>query len=389
MDLPMHTEHNEEQRRFWMEFLKPDAASDTVILRRSAHRAGISAGEKELVLLRTALFETLQFGQVEWLDMSEPFVDALLELTAAASLQVEALVEEDAAGHYWLVLRQTGEADLQKLCADFADFCGKMETQTECCWISGCDIVSFRAAADQIRLVCDDAGPGKGWLIDAQDYSLRGYRSGEFFAEMKNILADGCDAFLEAVNKALDEAAERNALDFRLLKMMRPDLERLLRESLDEKQLDIPSVMETAGCMDLLARAHFSRTDLMRYLRTLLKPVRQHFAAADVYPEPVRMIIAYLDENPSAPYSRSILGEAIGLNPNYLAALFKESTGMSISTWRGLRQLETAVELLTETKLSIAEIAAKAGFGDPAYFCNAFRKKYGMSPGEYRKQQKS
>ncbi len=52
-----------------------------------------------------------------------------------------------------------------------------------------------------------------------------------------------------------------------------------------------------------------------------------------------------------------------------------------------LRELR-ATELLRQSDESISEIADRVGFSDPAVFSRAFRKWTGMSPSEYRKQQK-
>lgn len=50
-------------------------------------------------------------------------------------------------------------------------------------------------------------------------------------------------------------------------------------------------------------------------------------------------------------------------------------------------RLSHATELLQTTNLSIAEIAFRSGFADSSYFGKCFRKRYGMSPREYLKQE--
>ena len=42
--------------------------------------------------------------------------------------------------------------------------------------------------------------------------------------------------------------------------------------------------------------------------------------------------------------------------------------------------------LLTNTELTIAEIAYKVGFNDHTYFTRSFTKTYSLSPIEYRKK---
>lgn len=49
-------------------------------------------------------------------------------------------------------------------------------------------------------------------------------------------------------------------------------------------------------------------------------------------------------------------------------------------------RLDRVCQLLAESDLSLAEVAGKAGFGHPEYMSRLFRKKMGITPGEFRKQ---
>ena len=52
---------------------------------------------------------------------------------------------------------------------------------------------------------------------------------------------------------------------------------------------------------------------------------------------------------------------------------------------QGLR-IDRSKALLTNTKLSVKEIALSVGFDDPLYFSRAFKKETGTSPLTYRQQ---
>ncbi|WP_342772925.1 helix-turn-helix transcriptional regulator [Paenibacillus lentus] len=47
-------------------------------------------------------------------------------------------------------------------------------------------------------------------------------------------------------------------------------------------------------------------------------------------------------------------------------------------------RMEAAQYLLRNTELKAFEIAERIGFADPNYFSFCFRKKFGISPKEYR-----
>ncbi|MNP42577.1 Urease operon transcriptional activator [compost metagenome] len=47
-------------------------------------------------------------------------------------------------------------------------------------------------------------------------------------------------------------------------------------------------------------------------------------------------------------------------------------------------RMDAAQDLLVTTDLKAFEIAERVGFADPNYFSFCFRKKFGISPKEYR-----
>ncbi|UKI31786.1 MAG: helix-turn-helix transcriptional regulator [Lentisphaeria bacterium] len=73
-------------------------------------------------------------------------------------------------------------------------------------------------------------------------------------------------------------------------------------------------------------------------------------------------------------------------HPNHLTKLFRRELGMSVRDYLHQRRLEYAEKLLTSESLSIGEIALAAGFTDPNYFIRFFRRRKGVSPGNFRKQ---
>ena len=74
------------------------------------------------------------------------------------------------------------------------------------------------------------------------------------------------------------------------------------------------------------------------------------------------------------------------MHPNYLNTLFARETGYSIGRLIRNYRLEYAKDLLQRTRLSIADIAGKAGFSRHNYFARIFKATTGMTPHEYRKQ---
>jgi AraC-like DNA-binding protein len=79
------------------------------------------------------------------------------------------------------------------------------------------------------------------------------------------------------------------------------------------------------------------------------------------------------------------------LSPRYLQRLFKDE-GITFSDFVLDRRLDRARHMLSDPDIagrSISAIAFACGFGDLSYFNRCFRRRYGMSPSEARKNESS
>jgi AraC family transcriptional regulator len=78
------------------------------------------------------------------------------------------------------------------------------------------------------------------------------------------------------------------------------------------------------------------------------------------------------------------LAAAVGVHPTHLARTFRREHGVTVGEYaRGLR-LDWALGRLALSDLTLAEIAAGAGFADQSHFTRAFRAYAGITPGRYR-----
>ena len=68
--------------------------------------------------------------------------------------------------------------------------------------------------------------------------------------------------------------------------------------------------------------------------------------------------------------------------------IFKEATGLSPNDYLLELRIQHASKLLTETDSAIYSVSEQVGISDWFYFSKAFKKKFGVSPLAYRKQNK-
>lgn len=67
---------------------------------------------------------------------------------------------------------------------------------------------------------------------------------------------------------------------------------------------------------------------------------------------------------------------------------FKVETGMKVGDYITKCKIEEARELLVYGERSLAEISAYPGYSSQSYFQNVFKKQYGITSMQYRKQNK-
>ena len=78
------------------------------------------------------------------------------------------------------------------------------------------------------------------------------------------------------------------------------------------------------------------------------------------------------------------IAAAAGFSQNYLSRKFRETAGIGVHEYLVFVRLRSAALELVSTDHSITNIATHCGFSDSNYFKDAFKKKYGVSPREYR-----
>ncbi|NIK78249.1 AraC family transcriptional regulator of arabinose operon [Paenibacillus castaneae] len=78
------------------------------------------------------------------------------------------------------------------------------------------------------------------------------------------------------------------------------------------------------------------------------------------------------------------LGDVISTTPNYAATLFKTVTNQTISEYVHNLRMKTAIYMLTESQLTISEIADYLGYSDVSYFYRIFKRSTGGSPSDFQ-----
>ncbi len=140
---------------------------------------------------------------------------------------------------------------------------------------------------------------------------------------------------------------------------------------------DAPSVL-ALDQFSLILGAH-----LIQKYGVLQKAARH--SGGGLAPWQKRRASELLHENMHGRIRLSDVARECGLSVSHFARSFKTSFGISTHQWLIQHRIEHAKELLTQTTMSLIEIAVQSGFNDQAAFTRTFHQIVGVSPGSWRR----
>lgn len=99
--------------------------------------------------------------------------------------------------------------------------------------------------------------------------------------------------------------------------------------------------------------------------------------------------ISFIEDN--YPYNISVqdIAEFVGIDRTYLYRIFLKRAGTSPGKYLLNYRLSRAEALMSHPKLSLNDISMATGFFDAAHFSKSFAAKYGVPPGQYRRNKYS
>ncbi|EET62100.1 transcriptional regulator, AraC family [Marvinbryantia formatexigens DSM 14469] len=93
----------------------------------------------------------------------------------------------------------------------------------------------------------------------------------------------------------------------------------------------------------------------------------------------------YIDRHLLEELSIPAIAACAGVNKSYLQALFSRTMHCTIGSYINQKRLNQAVFLLTNSSLSVTDVAFASGYNSRQHFAHTFQKFYGISPSHYRR----
>ena len=148
----------------------------------------------------------------------------------------------------------------------------------------------------------------------------------------------------------------------------------------------VDAEMTAGGAGGSLAAESLANVLAVHLIRHVLAPRQPARRRDGTLPRArLRAVAEYVEEHLDAGLTLEQMAAAAHLSVYHFARQFKTATGLPPHQYVILRRVERAKVLLQGGDLSLAEVAAGAGFTDQSKFSHHFKRLVGVSPRHFRK----
>lgn len=120
-------------------------------------------------------------------------------------------------------------------------------------------------------------------------------------------------------------------------------------------------------------------------IEPIIKSLRQYRRSHSM--DIMEQVLALVKEK-NGDITLSECAEKLNYHPSYIWRVLKTERNMTFTDFVAVEKLELAKEMLTQTSLSVAEIAQKLNYTNTQNFIRFFNKHEGITPGKFRQEHK-
>jgi AraC family transcriptional regulator len=105
-------------------------------------------------------------------------------------------------------------------------------------------------------------------------------------------------------------------------------------------------------------------------------------------PGPAQRALDLIEARLFEPLNVSAIADAVGLSPFHFSRLFTARMGESVMAYVWRRRIEHAAETIARTPdVKLIELALECGFDSQEAFTRAFKRAFGVAPGQFKRSQ--
>jgi len=165
-----------------------------------------------------------------------------------------------------------------------------------------------------------------------------------------------------------------------------PPLDFLDRPQLRAAMLAVEAELTAGGPGGPLAAESLANLLAVHLIRHVSAPRRLERGRDGVLPRGrLRAVEEYIEEHLDGSPSLEQMAATAHLSVYHFARQFRAATGLPPHQYVISRRVERAKQLLQEGDLSLAEVAAAAGFADQSKLSHTFKRVVGVSPRQFRR----
>ena len=123
---------------------------------------------------------------------------------------------------------------------------------------------------------------------------------------------------------------------------------------------------------------------LLRFLSILIGQHGTSLPADTTDTRRLKTVLQLIEAKYATPLRIEDAAEACGCSQSHFMRWFKKMTGQGFTAYLNDHRLNLAAELLRITDATVLDIAGRVGFDNLSYFNRLFKRRYGMTPREYR-----
>ncbi len=126
----------------------------------------------------------------------------------------------------------------------------------------------------------------------------------------------------------------------------------------------------------------------LKFHEMLIKLSNKVSRVKDSYSPSIRKTIEFLNNSVEIPVSMNDISKEAGKSSSHLSRKFRDEVGISPYEYLINLRMHLACRLLKMTSITIKQISETLCYADAYYFSNAFKKHSGVSPQQFRKENK-
>lgn len=207
----------------------------------------------------------------------------------------------------------------------------------------------------------------------------------ELPAEMEQLIYRGMfKEFADSLEKDLKKKQWKYPVSVNALYTLRADICQSLDVYLKGRGISAHTLFKDEELCRKMNEATASVEHMMRFVRYLEKVIPCENGMTDI----TNAVKKYIDQHLFEEIARDDIAEALYLNVDYIARVFKRDMGMPISQYINKQRINRAKLLIASEDMPVGNVGTAVGYSNFSYFSKIFKQFEHCTPREYKSKVK-